>query len=155
SLVQVQRLLAVEPGWVTPTNRGLDLAGSEFRVWQPNLRLLAHIAAVNDVRLHIERQAPEYVWTCERELARKQGIHGHLPDGVVTLNGRQIAVEVELTLKARRRMPTILRELAARYDGIVYYCAPRPHAAITKLAETGRWPNLGIRELPTPAGSGS
>jgi hypothetical protein len=135
--------------------RGLDLAGSEFRVWQPNLRLLAHIAAVNDVRLRIERHAPESVWTCERELAREQGIRGHLPDGVITLNGSEIAIEVELTVKSRRRMPTILRELTARYDGIVYYCAPRPHAAVTKLAQTGRWPNLRVRELATPVGSGS
>ena len=148
-LVRVERFLAVEPAWVTPTNRGLDLAGSEFRVWRANLRLLAHLAAVNDVRLHIERRSAESVWRCERDLAREQGIKGHLPDALITLEGREIAVEVELTLKSKRRLLTIVNDLTARYDTILYFCAPTPHAALTKIANTGRWPGLGIRELPT------
>lgn len=151
-LVRVERLLVGEPSWVTPTSRGLALAGCEFRVWQPSLALLSHVAAVNGVRLHIQGRSPGSVWVCERELARERGVSGHLPDGVVVLDGRRVAVEVELTLKSRQRIEGILDDLAGSYDTFLYFCAPKPLACLTELAASGRWPGLGLRELPTIVG---
>jgi hypothetical protein len=150
-LVRVERVLVKEPAWITPTARGLTLADSGFRVWKPNLTLLGHTAAVNNVRLHIQARSPQATWTCERELSRNR-LSGHLPDAIVTLDGEDIAIEVELTLKSSRRLQAILNELAGRYDTILYFAAPRPHKALTELAKTGRWPSLGIRELPTIVG---
>jgi hypothetical protein len=106
-LARTQRMLVGEPAWVTPTGAGLAACGSGFGVWRPRIGLLAHVAAVNDVRLHIQGRAPTTVWVPERVLAR---------------------------------------------DAVLYFCAAGPHRQLTELAESGRWPTLGVRELPTMSG---
>jgi hypothetical protein len=72
----------------------------------------------------------------------------HLPDGVAITEGRRVAIEVELTVKSRERVTAILDELAGRFDAVLYFCAPGPHRQLGELAESGRWPALGVRELP-------
>jgi hypothetical protein len=151
-LVEVRRVLVGEPAWVIPTVAGLRACGLSFGAWRPTLGLLSHVAAVTEVRLHIQSCSPESEWVCERVLAReKQTPQEHLADAVVLLDGRRIAVEVELTVKSKRRMSTIVDELIRRYDAVLYYCAPGPRRLIRELAATGGWPSLGVRELPTRA----
>jgi DNA-binding transcriptional ArsR family regulator len=149
-LVSVRRVLAGEPAWVFPTSAGLRACGSSFGVWAPRIGLLSHVAAVNDVRLHIERRSPGSGWICERALGRDRTGGEHLPDGVVLVDGQRVAIEVELTIKSRRRVTAILDELTARYDTVIYFCAPGPYRLLQEFAETGRWPTLGVRELPVP-----
>jgi hypothetical protein len=147
-MVSTRRLLAGEPAWVLPTTAGLRACGSSFGVWQPKVGLLAHVAAVNHVRLHIQQRSPDSQWTPERTLARDRQTGEHLPDAVVLADGQQVAIEVELTIKSQRRVTAILDELARRFDAVVYFCAPGPHRQLTQLADTGRWPTLGVRQLP-------
>ncbi len=154
-LVTTRRLLVGEPTWVLPTNTGLRAAGTGFGAWQPRIGLLAHVAAVNDVRLHIQGRSPESEWVPERLLARERKSGEHLPDGVVITEGRRVAIEVELTIKSQRRVTAILDELTHRYDAVLYFCAPGPHRQLTQLAETGRWGKLGVRELPGPSSTGA
>jgi hypothetical protein len=153
-LVQTRRLLVGEPAWVLPTGAGMAACGSGFGVWRPRIGLLAHAAAVNDVRLHIQGRAPETEWIPERVLAKERGAGEHLPDGVAITEGRRVAIEVELTVKSRSRVTAILDELAGRFDAVLYFCAAGPHRQLTELAESGRWPTLGVRELPGPHGGG-
>jgi DNA-binding MarR family transcriptional regulator len=147
-LVTTRRLLVGEPAWVIPTSTGLRAAGHGFAAWQPRIGLLAHVAAANDVRLHVQARSPESEWVPERLLARDRHAGEHLPDGVVITDGRRIAIEVELTVKSQRRIHAILDELTRRFDAVLYFCAPGPHRQLTQLTETGRWPALGVRELP-------
>jgi hypothetical protein len=147
-MVTTRRLLAGEPAWVLPTTAGLRACGSSFGVWQPRVGLLAHVAAVNDVRLHIQQRSPASEWIAERTLARDRRAGEHLPDAIVLANGQRVAIEVELTIKSQRRVTGILDELAGRFDAVVYFCAPVPHRQLTLLVDTGRWPTLGVRELP-------
>jgi hypothetical protein len=149
-LVDVRRVLVGEPSWVIPTAAGLRACGLPFGVWRPRLGSLAHVAAVNDVRLHVMGRSPESVWVCERALAREREgpRRRHLVDALVLRDGRRIAIEVELTVKSRRRTVAILDELRAEYDAILYFCAPGAHRLLTDLAASGRWPSLGVRELP-------
>jgi hypothetical protein len=149
-LVETRRLLVGEPAWVLPTSAGLRACGSSFGVWQPRIGLLCHVAAVNEVRLHIQGRSPESEWTAERLLARDRRAGEHLPDAVVLTEGRRVAIEVELTVKSQRRITAILDELTHRFDAIVYFCSPAPLRQLTALADTGRWPALGLRELPSP-----
>lgn len=149
-LVTSCRLLVGEPAWVIPTAAGLRAAGQGFAVWRPSLGLLAHITTVNDVRLHVQERAPGSEWVAERLLARERQAGEHLPDGVVVSDGRHVAIEVELTIKSHRRLHLILDELTGRYDAVLYFCAPGPHRQLTTAAHTGRWPTLGVRELPQP-----
>jgi len=151
-LVQTRRLLVGEPAWVLPTGAGIAACGSGFGVWRPRIGLLAHAAAVNDVRLHIQGRAPTTEWIPERVLAKERSAGEHLPDGVAITEGRRVAIEVELTVKSRRRITAILDELAGRFDAVLYFCAVGPHRQLTELSESGRWPALGVRELPSPDG---
>jgi hypothetical protein len=148
-LAEARRLLVGERTWVIPTVKGLRACGLSFGAWRPTLGLLAHVAAVTEVRLHIQARSPESEWVCERILAReRQTPQEHLADAVVVLDGRRIAVEVELTVKSKRRTNMIIEELTRRYDAALYYCAPGPHRLISELSADGAWPSLGIRGLP-------
>ena len=110
--------------------------------------MLAHVGAVNDVRLHIAGRSPESQWVCERQLARERVAGEHLCDALVLTREHTVAIEVELTVKSKRRVETILDELSERYQAVLYFCAPGPLRQLTSLAETSRWPALGVRELP-------
>jgi hypothetical protein len=146
-LVRSERMIVGEPAWVTPTSAGLAVCGLGFGVWRPRIGLLPHVAAVNDVRLHVQARAPATVWVPERVLAKERGEGQHLLDGVAITAGRMVAIEVELTAKSRRRITAILDELAGRYDAVLYFCAPGPHRQLSELAKSGRWPALGVREM--------
>lgn len=151
-LVDVRRLLVGEPAWAIPTVKGLRAAGLPFGLWRPRLGSLAHVGAITDVRLHVQARSPGSEWVCERTLAReKRTPEEHLPDGVVLLDDRRIAIEVELTVKSKRRVVAIVDELLGRYDAVLYYCAPGPHRLLRDLAEQEHWPSLGIRALPARA----
>ncbi len=151
-MIQTIRLLADQPAWVTPTVRGLRACASPHGLWRPRLSLIAHVAAVNDVRLHVQARDPQAQWVCERLLAaQRSDPRRHLPDAVVITDQRQVAIEVELTVKSRRRLEGILHQLTRHHHASIYFCAPGPHRVLTALAATGRWPTLGIRRLPTTA----
>jgi len=150
-LADQRRLLAGEPAWIIPTVKGLRACGSSFGAWRPRLGLLSHVAAVNDVRLHIQGRAPGSQWVCERVIAReREHPREHLPDALVLTGERRVAIEVELTVKSRRRLATILDELTGRYDAVLYFCTPASRRVLSELSESGRWPALGVRELPEP-----
>jgi hypothetical protein len=150
-LITIPRLLVGEPAWAIPTSAGLRVSGYGFGMWHPRIALLAHVAAVNDVRLHVRSRSPESEWIPERVLAREREPGQHLPDAVVITEGRRVAIEVELTVKSQRRVHAILEELSARHDAVLYFCAPGPCRQLCRLAETGRWSTLGVRELPRPS----
>jgi hypothetical protein len=154
-LIRTQRVLVGEPAWVLPTAAGMTACNSGFGAWRPRIGLLNHVATVNDVRLHIQGLAPSTEWIPERVLARDRQAGEHLPDGVAITDGRRVAIEVELTLKSRRRINAILDNLTGRFDAVLYFCAPSTHRQLTELATTGRWPALGVRELPTLTGTSS
>ena len=73
-LVQVVRILVGEAAWVIPTTAGIRAAGYGFPGWRPRVGLLAHVAAVNEVRLHIQSRSPETEWVSER--AARARAHG-------------------------------------------------------------------------------
>ena len=69
-------------------------------------------------------------FTPERRIRQQRalkgvGIHGHVPDGLLKLDGQQpIAIELELSTKGWQRLQTILQSYAADFDiGEVWYFA--------------------------------
>jgi DNA-binding transcriptional ArsR family regulator/acetolactate synthase regulatory subunit len=147
-LIDVRRLLVGEPAWAIPTSAGLRAAGQGFGVWRPRIGQLAHVAAINDVRLRVQARSPQSEWVPERVLAKERDRGEHLPDAVVIAEGQCVAIEVELTVKSQSRVKLILDELSVRYDTVLYWCAPAVHRQLSALSESGRWPKLGVRELP-------
>jgi hypothetical protein len=147
-LVESRRILAGEPAWVWLTPRGQRSTGTGFRAWRPNVTLLRHIAAVNQVRMFVQSKAVSSEWVCERAIARDKPSDEHTPDGVLIIDGRPHAIEVELTMKSKRRLDAIVSELCTGYDEVVYFCAPGTLRQLTELAASGRWANLGVRPMP-------
>ncbi len=154
-LITTPRLLVGESAWVIPTSAGLRAAGQGFGVWRPRIGLLAHVAAVNDVRLHVQARSPRSEWVPERVLVKERQSGEHLPDAVVIADGQRVAIEVELTVKSQRRVSLILDELSGRYDTVLYWCSPGPHRQLSALCESGRWPKLGVRDLRHPTARAS
>jgi hypothetical protein len=154
---QGRALLVGEPVFVWLTRRGLRAAGLPYRAWRPNPGALAHVAAVNEVRIELARAQPGAVWACERELARDArlelgGFAAHRPDGLLLVDGGEVAVEVELTLKRRGRVERVMREHVARYGAVWYFAAAQLRPALADLA-TG-FGDGRVRVLPLPGEQG-
>lgn len=145
---RTQRYLVDEPPWLLPTQRGLRVCGLVCRPRSLTVGRIAHIAAINDVRIHIQRRAPQTLWISERQLLMEHPKSEHPPDGLAILDQRQIAIEVELTGKRPHRIRDIVLDLERRYDEVLYYCAPAPLRQLTRLAGGGGHPGLGVRPLP-------
>jgi hypothetical protein len=89
--------------WVTPTRRGLSMAGLDFPLWELPETQLGHVHAVAVVRLAVEQAGG--VWVCERHLRRELSSPvAHPFDGAVQTEAGRHLVEVELTHKAQRRV---------------------------------------------------
>jgi len=147
-LVELWRPLTGQPSWMMLTAAGQRLAGTGYRRWVPRLGLLAHVAAVCDVRLQVQRRSPGSVWVCERQLARERQHPGeHVADGLVLSAGREDVVEVELTVKSAGRIEQIIDGLTARYTSVVYFAAPQVRRRLEQLGGIERWPLLQIRDL--------
>lgn len=146
-------LLVGEPVFVWLTRRGQSLAGIDCAVWRPNAGMLADIAAVTDVRLHVLDRHHGATWVCERELHRELAAapgqrKRHRPDGLVVVDGREVAVEVELTLKRRARIEQIMAELVARYGSVTYFAAAAPRRALTAVAADIGRDRVQVLDLP-------
>ena len=92
-------------------------------------------------------------FTTERRLRQQRalkgvGIQGHVPDGLLKLDGQQpIAIELELSTKGWRRLQSILQTYAADFDiGEVWYFAG--NAALRKRLERGAEGYAFVRVFP-------
>jgi hypothetical protein len=148
-LVRLARILGDQPAWMWLSRVGQRHARTDFSTWTPNPGLLAHVEAVNAVRLHVHARTPRALWTCERLLARDARQAEHVPDAVVVTDDQRHAIEVELTVKSRSRTEAILDELSDNHDAVVYFCRPHVRASLERLGGTQRWPRLVTRPLPT------
>ena len=145
--------LAVEaPSFVWLTGRGVAVARSPFRAWQPNHGLALHIEAVTWVRLLLERELELGEWECERSIARRHAEQGgrrrHLPDGIVSSVEGQIAVEVELTLKNRARLREIIHDAGNTYQHVWYFARPGLIPTLRTIAAESAWQNIDVYRYP-------
>ncbi len=136
------------PVYLWLTRDGSDAAGSEFKLWRPKLGMIDHVAAVSDIRIGLEHELRLGRWTCERELARSfpsRSINRpHLPDGLLDLGTRAVAVEIELSLKSRARRTEIVAELSRSYDEVWYFAAPSCACVMRELAAQALRQNVHV-----------
>lgn len=133
---------ADQPPLVWLTAEGLRMCELEFPTWRPSAAMLAHVQAVNEVRLWVAEVRPDWGWTCERELARRQertaaGVRiGHRPDALVETDaGQTIPIEVERTQKKAARMEAIMREAVKAHGQVWYFAPPGPARALERVAD--------------------
>lgn len=101
-----------------------------------------HHLIVIDVYQKIKQLYPEMIWVTERYLIKEKFSKGwvkkgHIADGMLFLSDKKIAIEVELTLKTKARIETILKEYAKDLDitEIWYYCQPKTMNALQGFIE--------------------
>ena len=132
--VQRQKIFVRQPMWLWLTQSGLKAVGLEVAYHVPAISRLAHIHAVNCVRLYIESRVGETArWVGEREAnaLRKMAGKKHLVDGELEYaDGHVVGVEVELTQKRKIRLNNIVRELRRDYDTVWYFASPECYNAV-------------------------
>ncbi len=154
--VTTRRFVLGDPTWLLPTWRGMTVAGLHGSPWDPAVSRLTALAAINDVRLHVQARRPGTEWIANRQLRNEHakapmvraGYAKHLPDGVAIRGGEAAAIKVALHFKGRAPTAAILDELTRRYDVTVWFCERRTYCQLLRLAQSGRWPNLRVRPLP-------
>lgn len=137
-------LLRGQPALIRATRRGLRLTGLPLGVAQAPPELVGHWIACGWVALSLELEFGAQALLSEREIRRAERWEGraiasaklgenpdgsdrlHLPDLAVAVAQRTLAVEVELTAKAPKRMETIVKawRRARWVDGVRYYVPP-------------------------------
>ena len=147
-LAESRRFLVRDYPWLWPSRRGARLAGTGFPYAVPDVAILAHRRAVNEVRLYLAERAPEGRWVCERTVFRRRDPEEHLPDAVFEIDDERHAIEAELTRKRDRDIHAIVAQHSDRYDAVLYFCGPRTYSLLKRLQAEGRWPKLVVRRLP-------
>lgn len=148
-----KRFVVGDQAWVWLRQGGAAASGTGFGAKPPGVKGLTHRRAINEVRLMLERRAPEGRWVCERQLHRerirrkRRDRAAHIPDGVLEIDGERHAIEVELTRKSREEMRSILESHSARYDLIVYFCTPQTKRHLERMEWAMDNPKLVLRDV--------
>ena len=102
-----------------------------------------HQLAIIDMYFKLMHLYPEAQWVSERKLIRDRfakgiGSIGHVADGLLVFpDDRQIAIEVELTMKGKLRLEKIFKAYAGQFQikEIWYFCSPEIISKMKKAAE--------------------
>jgi hypothetical protein len=144
------RFLYDEPHWAWLTGRGTRQSGTGLWPARPKVGAMARMRAVNEVRLHIARRAPEARWIGPRSIIREQGRTGYRPNAVVEIGAERHALVVLLRAGNQERARDIAETHMARYDALVAFANPQPLALLKRLQTENHWPKLVIRPIPEP-----
>jgi hypothetical protein len=101
-----------------------------------------HQRMLVDVVLTLRERYPEAVWISERHLVHEKfingiGKRGHVSDGLLIFpDEKRVAIEVELSVKGRRRIEGILKSYSGQLDikEVWYFCSQSAFSMLTSLA---------------------
>lgn len=143
---------AEEFEWVLPLIRGVKLAGRQWlRRERPSSLHLEHRRRIIEARLLLREEKPGWRWVSECEF-RNRPDSPWVPDGVLERGKKGWVVEVEMHGKDDAEvLHRRLEELAEKYAGVIYFCAPGTRGALEELKKSGRFPTLQVRPLPGEA----
>lgn len=136
--IKHQRILHGRPGVYSVTRKGAKLTDLP-PIEQVTVGRYEHQNCVLNVYMKLREQYPEAHWISERRLMNDKfcdglGKTGHVSDGILMFpDGKQIAIEVELSIKGKNRIEKILRGYGAQLSikEVWYYCTP-PVASLLK-----------------------
>jgi hypothetical protein len=129
-LLVYEKLFYQAPGVYRLTKAGVDITDDVVpplkklvnATYKHNL-LIAYLSVVLEKKFNGQ-------FLTERHLRHQLGLTGvgqasHVPDGVLTIEGKQYAIEVELTTKGSRRLESIIGQYRKdfKYDEVWYFCA--------------------------------
>lgn len=137
-----QRLFHMRNGIYFLTTKGAECTDLP-PIKKISLGQFEHQRAVTDVYIKLREKIPEALWISERQLKHDKfyegvGKTGHLSDGMLVFpDGKQIAIEVELSLKGKNRIERIFKGYGAQFSikEAWYYCPEGLIKPLKKLAE--------------------
>ena len=112
-----------------------------------------HQLTIIEVYIQLSKQYPDVYWLSERFLIKDQTQQDikekkHVADGLLIFpDGRQIAIEVELNLKSKKRLAQIFKSYGSQFliDEVWYFCPSHLVSTLKQLAE--KRPFIKIRSL--------
>lgn len=112
-----------------------------------------HHATLVYVYLKLLKQYLDVEWVSERRLMQEKfcdglGKKGHVSDGVLIFpNGKKVAIEVEISVKAKHKIEKILRSYCAQleFKEVWYFCSRPVLPSLTVL--TAKMPFIKIFNL--------
>lgn len=127
--LQHQQLLYGFPGVYWCTKLGTEISNDTLStIRKINLNTFSHQLKALHLSLSLTKEH-KGKFTTEREIRQSLGFAAiksnlHIPDGMLEINNKKIAIEVELTVKSQRRLEKILRHYQRdfSYDQVWYYC---------------------------------
>lgn len=151
-LVKHERVFYGRHGIFRLSERGAKLTELPALARVP-LATYQHDLTLIEVYLKLREQYPAAQWVSERQLRRDKyfdgvGKTGHLSDGLLVFpDGKQVAVEVELSLKGKHRLEHILKGYGADFslEAVWYYCSEGVASVISLMAAS--WPFVKIYPL--------
>jgi len=101
-----------------------------------------HQQILVNVILKLREKYPDAIWVSERHLKQQKfqygvGKSGHISDGVLIFpDNKKISIEVELSLKSRKRLQGIINSYAGTlaYKEVWYFCSDNVMRGIHALA---------------------
>jgi hypothetical protein len=142
-LVKHVQLIHGQPGVYWLTRIGGQACGSSLKpLKEPVLQTFVHDLQLVGLANQLETTYPDITWITAREIMsqRLQGVTdrkvalqqmaAQIPDGILVREGRRFAVELELSLKADKRLQNIVTNygkdiLAGHYTAVLYYCGTK------------------------------
>jgi hypothetical protein len=138
-MVEYQKFWKDTPGWVWLTNTGLRSHNLTFTPWSPRQGSeFQHRHFINEIRVKLENRYGFLLpWESERMVRKRlsESREGnHAPDAVVAIDGKRLALEVELTNKTAKRTEAIIKNMLTNYDGIWYFVTQKSQNLIYKYS---------------------
>ncbi len=139
-LVRRQSIFYGRPGIYRLSRKGASYTDLPALTKIP-LAHYGHQLAIVDVCYKLRLLYPEASWVSERRLIQEKfseglGKRGHLSDGMLIFSDQsQVAIEIELAVKAKTRLQKILRSYNSQFviKEVWYFCSKAAASALTPL----------------------
>jgi hypothetical protein len=142
-----ERIFYHRHGIYRVTRDGAQISGLPMLDKVP-VGIYEHQLAVIEIYIKLMRQYPGAQWMSERTIRRTgfmprvgRGREKHIADALLYLDDpKPIAIEVELTMKSKRRLSDILTAYMCQLDikEVWYFCSPEIIERVKKAAEKFR-----------------
>jgi len=146
-----QRVLYGVPGIYSLTHKAKILASLPARTEKIRVEQIPHDIAVLDTAIyfHKVKGVPFKDMTTEKQLHSMDGfgVRKHRPDFIINRNSKKICVEVELSLKAKARMESIIQDNFMEYDHQIWIVPDKACKIYQILKDNQPQYNISILEL--------
>lgn len=147
--VHSERLIPTETNWVWLDKAGSELIDFPAPLWTPRPAGLRQIYLLNNIRLQLEIDNPEGVWTSERMLRLADPNSRGLPDGVwqARAGGPTNAHKLMLIDQGAVRIGEQIESLLQRYNAVTVHAYDAIWVAVMRISRLRHWDRVDVELL--------